>query len=188
MQESKDENARELRARKIMSVGKRAHIDFNIISKAITNDTNINEWKTFVLETLTAQKSTLDSPASKFSMRKLILDKAEGNSVTGAEREVVDNEMMKDRGREAVNGFLLPQSVFKSKRTNKRDLTAGVDSAGGYTIDDSLADLIQPLDPDLPMLSRVRKTYGTKPFSIPRKLTKPKLSGLVKLSHQPSKT
>ena len=172
MQESKNENARELRAREIMRLGKRAHIDFNIISKAITNDTSVNEWKTFVLETLTAQKSTLDSPALKFSMRKLILDKAEGNGITGAEREVVDNEMMKDRGREAVNGFLLPQAVLKSKRTNKRDLSAGVDSAGGYTIDDSLADLIQPLDPDLPILSRVRKTYGTKPFSIPRKLTK----------------
>ena len=172
MQESKDEIARELRAKEIYRVGTRAHIDFNIISKAITNDTPINEWKTFVLETLTAQKSTLESPTSRFSMRQLILDKSEGNIIDGANREVIDDEMMKERGREAVNGFLLPQSVFKSKRTNKRDLTAGVDSAGGYLVDGSLADLIQPLDPDLPILSRVRKTYGTKPFSIPRKLTK----------------
>ena len=66
--------------------------------------------------------------------------------MSGAEREVISNEMSKERGREAVNGFLLPQSVFKSKRTNKRDLTAGVDSGrrlhGGRRI--SLADLIQP--------------------------------------------
>ena len=48
----------------------------------------------------------------------------------------------------------------------------GAASAGGNLVDDSLLDLIEPLDPDLPMLSRVRKTYGTKPFSIPRKLTK----------------
>ena len=172
MQESKDEIARELRAKEIYRVGRKAHIDFNIISKAITNDTPINEWKTFVLETLTAQKSTLESPTSKFSMRQLILDKSEGNIIDGANREIVDDEFMKDRCREAVAGVFLPREVFKSKTTNKRDLTAGVDSAGGYTIDDSLADLIQPLDPDLPMLSRVRKTYGTKPFSIPRKLTK----------------
>ena len=172
MQESKDEIARELRAREIMRVGKRGHIDFNIISKAITNDTPINEWKTFVLETLTAQKSTLESPTSKFSMTQLILDKSEGNDISGAEREVISDEFTKERCREAVAGVFLPREVFKSKTTNKRDLTAGVDSAGGYTIDDSLLDLIEPLDPDLPMLSRVRKTYSPKPFSIPRKLTK----------------
>ena len=172
MQESKYEIARELRAREIMRVGKRAHIDFNIISNAITQDTPIQEWKTFVLETLTAQKSTLESPTSKFSMRQLILDKSEGNIIDGANREIVDDEFMKDRCRDAVTGVFLPREVFKSKRANKRDLTAGVDSAGGYLVDDSLLDLIEPLDPDLPMLSRVRKTYGTKPFSIPRKLTK----------------
>ena len=172
MQESKDEIARELRAREIMRVGKRAHIDFNIISNAITQDTPLQEWKTFVLETLTAQKSTLESPTSKFSMRQLILDKSEGNIIDGANREIVDDEFMKDRCRDAVTGVFLPREVFKPKTTNKRDLTAGVDSAGGYLVDDSLLDLIEPLDPDLPMLSRVRKTYGTKPFSIPRKLTK----------------
>ena len=172
MQESQDEITRELRAKEIYRVGTRGHINFNIISNAITQDTPIQEWKTFVLETLTAQKSTLESPTSKFSMRQLILDKAEGNDISGAEREVISDEFTKERCREAVAGVFLPREVFKSKTTNKRDLTAGVDSAGGYTIDDSLADLIQPLDPDLPMLSRVRKTYGTKPFSIPRKLTK----------------
>ena len=79
---------------------------------------------------------------------------------------------MKERCREAVAGVFLPREVFKPKRT-KRDLVAqGTASAGGNLVDDSLLDLIEPLDPDLPMLSRVRKTYGTKPFSIPRKLTK----------------
>ena len=89
--------------------------------------------------------------------------------MSGVEREIVNNEMSKERGREAVNGLLLPQSVFKSKRANKRDLTAGVDSAGGYTIDDSLADLIQPLDPDLPMLSRVRKNVRNEALFNPTK-------------------
>ena len=115
MQESKDEIARELRAKEIYRVGTRAHIDFNIISKAITNDTPINEWKTFVLETLTAQKSTLESPTSKFSMRQLILDKAEGNTIVGANREIVDDEFMKERCRDAVTGVFLPREVFKPK-------------------------------------------------------------------------
>ena len=82
MQESKDEIARELRAKEIYRVGTRAHIDFNIISKAITNDTPINEWKTFVLETLTAQKSTLGNhQLQNLALRQLILDKSEGNTI-----------------------------------------------------------------------------------------------------------
>ena len=48
-------------------------------------------------------------------------------------------KFMKDRCRDAVNWrVLLPRDQFSSpKRTNKRDLTAGVDSAGGYLVDDS---------------------------------------------------
>ena len=172
---SKSEARRELRAFDLYEIGRKASLDQHVIVDAISNpDMSVSDFTSLALETL--KKRQNDEHTSKltdrFSMRQIILDKAEGRDVSGVEREVVDDEMSKDRGREAVNGLLLPQSVFKPKRT-KRDLTAGVDSAGGYTVDDELlADLIAPLDPELPMLSRVRKTYGTKPFSTPRKLTK----------------
>ena len=93
MQESKDEIARELRAKEIYRVGTRAHIDFNRISRAITDDMPINEWKTFVLDTLKDQRSNYDSPESKFSMRQFILDKSEGRDISGAEREVISDEI-----------------------------------------------------------------------------------------------
>ena len=85
------------------------------IVSAISADMPVHEWKTFVLDTLTAQKSTLDSPESKFSMCRFILDKAEGREISGANREVINDEFMKERGREPVTGVLLPQSVFKQK-------------------------------------------------------------------------
>ena len=171
---SKAEAEEDLRAFDIYSIGRKSSLDQNTISNAISGGMKVEDFTNIALKhvkKLVDDKHT-SQVTDRFSMRQLILDKSEGRDVSGAEREVVNDEMSKERGREAVNGLLLPQSVFKSKRTNKRDLTVGVDSAGGYLVDDSLADLIQPLDPDLPMLSRVRKTYGTKPFSIPRKLTK----------------
>ena len=171
---SKSEAERELRAFEIFEIGKKAHLEHHVVVNAISDEKmSVSDFTSIALETLKKREDIKHASqvTDRFSMRQLILDKAEGHTIVGANREVIDNEMMKERGREPVNGLLLPQSVFKPKRT-KRDLTAGVDSAGGYLVDDSLADLIQPLDPDLPMLSRVRKTYGTKPFSIPRKLTK----------------
>ena len=51
-------------------------------------------------------------------------------------------------------------------------MTASVDTAGGHTIDQAILDIIEPLDPDLAMLSRVGKTYSTKPFAVPRKLSR----------------
>ena len=64
------------------------------------------------------------------------MDKSEGNDISGAEREVISDEFTKERCREAVALACFCREKFSSpKLTNKRDLTAGVDSAGGYTID-----------------------------------------------------
>ena len=130
----------------------------------------MSEWKDFVLETLRSESPRLDSPESKFSMRKFILAKAEGRDIAGAEREVIHAESQKEHGRNAPTGTLIPQSVFKQKRS-QRDLTVGTDTAGGYTVDDRLYDLITPLDPNLQMLSRVSKVYPTRPYSAPKKDT-----------------
>ena len=171
LHESKEELLREATAKEIYRLGTRAHIAFHEISKAITNETPLSEWKTFVLDTLKSESPKYDSAESKFSLRKFILDKAEGNTIVGAEREVIDTEASKERGRQAVRGVLLPQSVFKPKKTKRTLVAQGAASAGGHLVDQAILDLIEPLDPEFPMTSRVRKVYPTKPFSVPVKET-----------------
>ena len=171
---SKAEAERDIRAFEIYEIGKKAHLDHHVVVNAISDESvSLDDFRNTALEHV--KKLVDDGHKSqvtdRFSMRQFILDKSEGRDISGANREVIDTEYAKERGREPVTGVLLPRSVFKPKRT-KRDLTAGTDSAGGYTIDQEILDLIEPLDPDLPMLSRVRKTYATKPFSVPRKLSR----------------
>ena len=102
----------------------------------------------------------------RFSMRQFILDRANGKSNLGAEREVIDDELSKDIFRKDVaRGVLLPQSVFRPKLRGKRLLTAGNNTAGGFTVEEQLAALIDPLDPNLPITSQVTKNYTSKPFS-----------------------
>ena len=99
-------------------------------------------------------------------MRQFILDRANGKSALGAEREVIDDEMSKDIFRKDVaRGVLLPQSVFQPKLRGKRLLTAGNNTAGGFTVDEQLLALATPLDPNLPITSQVSKNYTSKPFS-----------------------
>ena len=163
--ESKAEILREANAKEIYRLGTRAHINFEKISKAITDEMPLSEWKDFVLDTLKSEIPKRDSVEDNFSMRKFILDKAEGNTIVGANREVIDTESAKDRGRQAVRGVLLPQSVFKPKKTKRTLVAQDAASAGGALVDQEILDLIEPLDPSLPISSRVSKVYPKKPYS-----------------------
>ena len=165
---SKSEADRELRAFDIYSIGRKASLDESTISNAIADEkVSVSDFTSLALETLkkreeSAHKSKVED---RFSMRQFILDRANGKSNLGAEREVVDAEMSKDiYNKHVARGALLPQSVFRQKRT-KRLLSAGVDSAGGFTIEEQLLSLATPLDPSLPITSQVTKNYTSKPFT-----------------------
>ena len=54
---------------------------------------------------------------------------------------------------------------------SKRTLTAGTNTAGGYTVDDEIQSLIEPLDPETPIYSHTRKVFPTGPWSAPKKDT-----------------
>ena len=166
---SKSEAERELRAFEMFEIGKKGHLDHHLVVNAISDETvSVNDFRNAALKhvkKLVDDKHTSEV-TDRFSMRQFILDRANGKSNLGAEREVIDDEMSKDIFRKDVaRGVLLPQSVFRPKLRGKRLLTAGNNTAGGFTVEEQLAALIDPLDPNLPITSQVTKNYTSKPFS-----------------------
>ena len=167
--ESKAEAEREIRAFEIYDIGRKASLDHHVVVNAISDDSvSVDDFRNAALKhvkKLVDDKHTSDLN-DRFSMRQFILDRANGKSPLGAEREVIDDEMSKDIFRKDVaRGVLLPQSVFQPKLRGKRLLTAGNNTAGGFTVDEQLLALATPLDPNLPITSQVSKNYTSKPFS-----------------------
>lgn len=80
-------------------------------------------------------------------------------------RDGVEAEMMQEGEREArsaqiqefdPNGFIVPSMCSYARRTadvgrERRDLVAGTNSAGGFTVATDLGDMIPFLDPDTPL-------------------------------------
>ena len=165
---TKAEAEQEIRAHEIYQIGKTASLDNHVVVSAISDETvSVDDFRNAALKhvkKLVDDKHT-SQVTDRFSMRKFILDRANGKSNTGAEREIVDAESEKDiYNKNVARGSLLPQSVFRQKRA-QRTLTAGVNTAGGFTVDEQLLALIDPLDPSLPITSQVTKNYTSKPFT-----------------------
>lgn len=167
---TKAEAERDIRAFEIYEIGKKAHLDHHLVVNAISDETvSVEDFTNTALEHV--KKLVDDGRKSqvtdRFSLRQFILDRANGNSNTGAEREVIDAESSKEMySKQLVRGAFLPQSVFQPKSA-KRLLTAGTNTAGGFTVDEQLAALVEPLNPNLPISSLVTKQYTAKPFTAP---------------------
>ena len=167
---SKKEAEREIRAHEIYEIGKAARLDHHLVVNAISDESvSVDDFRNAALKhvkKLVDDKHT-SQVTDRFSMRQFILDRANGKSNLGAEREVIDDELSKDiYHKNVARGVLLPQSVFKPKLRGKRLLTAqGTGASGGFTVEEQLAALIDPLDPNLPITSQVTKNYTSKPFS-----------------------
>ena len=165
---TKAEAEQEIRAHEIYQIGKTASLDNHVVVSAISDETvSVDDFRNAALKhvkKLVDDKHT-SQVTDRFSMRQFILDRANGNSNTGAEREIVDAELAKDiYNKNVARGALLPQSVFRQKRA-QRTMTAGVNTAGGFTVDEQLMALIDPLNPSLPITSQVTKNYTSKPFT-----------------------
>ena len=172
-QESTEELLREATAKEIYRIGTKAHINFDTISKAISNGTPLNEWKDFVLDHMNKSNinlNTKSNPEDRFSLVRFIRDKIEGNPLHERERVVIDEISAGNKSRQSTRGTLLPNSILNPIKS-KRTLTAGVSSAGGATVDDEIQSLISPLDPETPVYSHAWKVYPSSPWSAPVKST-----------------
>ena len=74
-------------------------------------------------------------------------------------------------------GIRLPNECFYPTQTRaqieaKRALVAGTDSAGGFTVDQELLPIIEPLSIYAPILSLVTNIKADSMFSFPRKTTR----------------
>ena len=166
---SKAEARRELRAFDMYEIGRKANLDQHTIINAISDENmSVSDFTSLALEAL--KKREDDKHTSKltdrFSMRQFILDRANGKSNLGAEREVVDAESAKDIYNKSVaRGALLPQSVFQPKSAQRLLTAQGTGASGGFAVDEQLLALAEPLDPSLPITSQVTKNYTSKPFT-----------------------
>ena len=165
-----DNDAGERRAREIFMTGRKCGLDHHLVEKAIIEKTPIREFKEICLEFLKTHSrfNVPADPEENFSLRRFILDRAENRLLSSIEQSVVFAE---EQGQIAANikGNLVPRSVLDPLPTGRRDLVAGVDASGGYTVDTELQRLIQPLDPDTPIYNLVHKIDARNPFDVPVK-------------------
>ena len=169
--ESKEEIAREVRAHEIYDIGRKAQLDQHVIVKGISENMSVGDFTELALDTLKSRQESRNTPnpEDNFSLRRFILSKSQGNSLSGAEAEVVSAEAAANQSRESVRGTLLPSSIL-NKKLSKRTLVAqGADSAGVALVDDELKDLIAPLDPMTPFLSHCSIVNVSKPYTAPVK-------------------
>ena len=165
-----DADAGELRAREIVFTGRKVGIDHHLVEKAISGGTSVRDFKEQCLDFLKTHSSyrTKTDPEDEFSLRRFILDKSENRSLNSIEQSVVFAEQ---QGVIPANirGNLVPKSVLDPLPSGRRDLVAGVDASGGYTVDTELQRLIQPLDPDTPLWNLSHKLDARNPFDVPIK-------------------
>ena len=169
--ESKSEAEREIRAHEIYNVGKRAHLDHVMIVNAISQNMSIEDFTDLALDTLKERQEsvTISNPENEFSLLRFIRNKVEGNSNDAREQKVIDDNFCeRGVGKQTTRGTLLPNSILNPP-ISKRTLTAGTNTAGGYTINDEIQSLIEPLDPEAPIYAHSRKLYPTGPWSAPKK-------------------
>ena len=163
-------DAGELRAREIFMLGKKVGIDHHLVDRAIIEKTSVKAFKEQCLDFLKTHsrfRSQAD-PEEEFSLRRFILDKSENRSLNTIEQSVIFAE---EQGviPGNIRGNLVPKSALDPVSTGRRDLVAGVDASGGYTVDDELQKLISPLDPDTPIFNLVNKWDARNPFDVPIK-------------------
>ena len=165
-----DNDAGERRAREIFMTGKKVGLDHHLVERAIIEKTSVRDFKEQCLEFLKTHSrfNVPADPEENFSLRRFILDRAENRLLSSIEQSVVFAE---EQGQIAANikGNLVPRSVLDPLPTGRRDLVAGVDASGGYTVDTELQRLIQPLDPDTPIYNLVHKIDARNPFDVPVK-------------------
>ncbi|MDE0185601.1 MAG: phage major capsid protein [Candidatus Poribacteria bacterium] len=146
------------------------NIPAEFTASALRQDITISDFKDAILERL--QQGNLDRKShSTFSLRRLILDKADNAALRDEEQSVTDRIKEHRQPNSTSRGIPLPASILREIPTGKRDLTAGVDSAGGYTVDDELQALIFPLDPQTPIFNAATKVDSKSPYTIPIKQT-----------------
>ena len=99
-------------------------------------------------------------------MSDLSVIKSKENTIGQRERIVIDETSAGNKSRQLTRGTLLPKSILNEP---KRTLTASSNVAGGYTVDDEIQSLIEPLDPETPIYSHTHKMFPTGPWSAPKK-------------------
>lgn len=107
-----------------------------------------------------------------YSFLKAIRAKVEGRSLEGIEAEMHQEAVKEARlNGLSVSGIGIPSIVLGAE---KRDLTAGTDSEGGYTVKDDMGELIPALRKKLLILSLGARYMGglTGNVPIPRQATK----------------
>ena len=162
--------ASEKKAEEIYRIGRAAYMDWAKIENAIVQDRSLNDFKTDCLEHVRKlNNSNLGShsaPEDNFSLVRFIRDKIEGNTIGQRERIVIDETSSGNKSRQMTRGTLLPKAILNEP---KRTLTASSNVAGGYTVDDEIQSLIEPLDPETPIYSHTHKMFPTAPWSAPKK-------------------
>ena len=111
----------------------------------------------------------------EFSLRRFILAKATGEKLEHSQQLCVD-AAKEDFGDPEI-GIRLPNECFYPTQTRgqieaKRALVAGTDSAGGFTVDEELLPIVEPLSIDAPILSLVTSIKAESMFSLARKTTR----------------
>ena len=169
------ESVAEFNARRIYDDGKKWDVPFHKITDAINQRVSYKDFKEQAfLDKCKERKETASARyVPQFNLSRFILAKATGEKLEHAEEMCVASAR-EDFGKTKDGGIYLPNRCFSPPpKPGQRDLVAGTDSAGGYTISDELLPIIEPLTPDTPILNLVSRIDAKSGFAIPRQTTKP---------------
>ena len=170
------ETTAEINAKMIFESGRKWGVQSEKINEAIVQKVKFADFRDQALKDKLKSFKNKASAAyiPEFSLRRFILAKATGEKLDHSEQLCVD-AAKEDFGSAEV-GIRLPNECFYPTQTRgqieaKRALVAGTDSAGGFTVDQELLPIIEPLSIYAPILSLVTNIKADSMFSFPRKTT-----------------
>ena len=148
-------------------------------NRAIVERQSFAEFKKKTIDTIFTRHQTQPafSALSGFNFSRYILARAEGKTIHPDDERVIDRCSAPIQ--KHARGAYLPRQVLNPRITSakaQRLLTAGTDSAGGFTVADMTlaSQFVEPLSPMTPIINLSTKLYPTSRYSIPQKKTRTK--------------
>ena len=117
------------------------------------------------------------SSLAGFNFSRYIFARAEGKTIHPDDEKVID--LCSAGIRKHARGAYLPRQILNpriDRQKAQRLLTAGTDSAGGFTVADMTlaSQFVEPLSPETPIINFSTKLYPSSRSSIPQKKTRTK--------------
>ena len=166
----------EINAKQIYNLG-REYGCIDQANRAIVERQSFADFKKNTIDGILTRHETRPafSALANFNFSRYILARAEGKTIHRDDEKVIDECSVGIR--KQARGAYLPRQVLNpriDRQKAQRMLTAGTDSAGGFTVADMTlaSQFVEPLSPMTPIINLSTKLYPTSRFSIPEKKTR----------------